>query len=113
MARNEASRATNSEVILPEDSTSLWPATAMATTGTEYLVGTTVLMSTSSHNAIILTVADHQPTGVSNLQIDVTDGSTRPWYASPVWIAVGVLGFIAILALVMAANRASTTTVED
>jgi hypothetical protein len=41
VARSEAGRATNRGVILPEEGTSLWPATATATTGTEFLVGTT------------------------------------------------------------------------
>jgi hypothetical protein len=61
-------RATNRGVILPEEGTSLWPATATATTGTEYLVGTTPASAVAalrwrtcfavaklSQNAIVLT----------------------------------------------------------
>jgi hypothetical protein len=40
VARIEANTAMNSAVILPENGTSLWPATATATTGTEYSAGT-------------------------------------------------------------------------
>jgi hypothetical protein len=39
VTRSEASRATNSVLILPENGISLWPATATSTTRTEYSVG--------------------------------------------------------------------------
>jgi hypothetical protein len=40
VARSEASTAMNSAVMLPENGSSLWPATATATTRTEYSAGT-------------------------------------------------------------------------
>jgi hypothetical protein len=40
VAQSEDSTAMNSAVILPENGSSLWPATATASTGTEYSVGT-------------------------------------------------------------------------
>ena len=38
-------------------------------------------------------------------------GSSRRWYASPVWIAIGVIGGILVLMLIVMALKGSNTTV--
>ena len=49
VARSAASRAMNGAVILPENGISLWPATATATTCTEYSVGTGIEKHVTPH----------------------------------------------------------------
>lgn len=46
-----------------------------------------------------------------SLTIDV-DTDEGAWYASPVWIAIGVLALVLIVALIMMAGRGGTTVVR-
>jgi hypothetical protein len=57
-----------------------------------------------------LIVAQAQPP-----QIDVQITEQRgAWYASPVWIAIGVIGLVVlVLLIVMAARGGGTTVVRD
>jgi hypothetical protein len=45
------------------------------------------------------------------INIEVNKGGGK-WYASPVWIAIGVIGGILILMLIIMALRGSTTVVK-
>ena len=52
------------------------------------------------------------------VDVDVhTNGGTTSWVVSPLWIAIGVIGFLAIVAIIVAVSRgtsgASTTIVKD
>jgi hypothetical protein len=49
-----------------------------------------------------------QPPSV-DVDVDTADGS---WYANPVWIAVGVIALVLIVALVVMAGRGGTTVVK-
>ncbi len=45
------------------------------------------------------------------INVEVNRGSRR-WYASPVWIAIGVIGGVLILMLIVMALRGNTTVVK-
>ena len=45
------------------------------------------------------------------IDVDVTTDRGGAWYASPVWIAIGVLAVIVILLLIVMAGRGGGTTV--
>ena len=45
------------------------------------------------------------------IKIEVNKGGSK-WYASPVWIAIGVIGGILLLMLVVMALRGSTTAAK-
>jgi hypothetical protein len=58
-----------------------------------------------------LIVAQAQPPQVD---VQITDQRGGAWYASPVWIAIGVIGLVVlILLIVMAARGGGTTVVRD
>jgi hypothetical protein len=58
-----------------------------------------------------LIVAQAQPPQVD---VQITDQRGGAWYASPVWIAIGVIGaVVVILLIVMAARGGGTTVVRD
>jgi hypothetical protein len=44
-----------------------------------------------------------------NIDVDTDEGA---WYASPVWIAIGVLALVLIIALIVMAGRGGTTVVR-
>jgi len=59
----------------------------------------------------IMTVAAAfaEPSGV---QVDIkTTESHSEWYTHPVWIAIGVIALVLIIALIAMAGRRNTTTV--
>jgi hypothetical protein len=70
----------------------------------------TVLIPSPIDRIHLIRVAEQQP-APSVAQAVLYE--TEAWYSSPVWIAVGVLGFIAIIALMIGANRSVTARVED
>lgn len=45
------------------------------------------------------------------IEVEVNKGGGR-WYASPVWIAIGVIGGVLILMLIVMALRGGTTVVK-
>ena len=45
------------------------------------------------------------------INIEVNKGGGK-WYASPVWIAIGVIGGVLVLMLIVMALRGSTTVVK-
>lgn len=55
-------------------------------------------------------VAAQQPSGQIEVDID-TDRGGGTWYASPVWIAIGAIAVIALIAFLVAAMRGGGTTV--
>lgn len=55
-------------------------------------------------------VSAQQPTGQIDVDID-TDGDA--WWANPVWIGIGVVGLLALIAIIVAASRGGTTVVKD
>jgi len=54
-------------------------------------------------------VAAQQPSG--QIDVDINTGGDGDWWASPVWIGIGVVALIAVIALVVAAARGGGTTV--
>ena len=69
-----------------------------------------VLISSPADRIALINVVEQQPEPSVALP-PLYD--TEEWYTSPVWIGVGILGFIAILALVIGASRSVTARVED
>jgi hypothetical protein len=56
--------------------------------------------------------AQSQPGGKLDVDINVNHGSGGArWYTSPVWIAIGALALIVIVALIFMAGRGGGTTV--
>jgi hypothetical protein len=45
-----------------------------------------------------------------NIDIDIDEGGA--WYTNPLWIGIGVVGIIAIIAVIVAASRGGTTVVK-
>jgi hypothetical protein len=54
-------------------------------------------------------VAAQQPSG--EIDVDVNAGGDGEWWASPMWIGIGVVALIAVIALIVAAARGGGTTV--
>ena len=46
------------------------------------------------------------------INVEVNKGGGRRWYASPVWIAIGVIGGVLVLMLIVMALRGGTTVVK-
>ena len=49
---------------------------------------------------------------VPQINVEVNKGGSRRWYASPVWIAIGVIGGVLVLMLIVMALRGGTTVVK-
>src|SRR5688572_31030859 len=45
------------------------------------------------------------------INVEVNKGGGRRWYASPVWIAIGVIGGVLVLMLIVMALKGGGTTV--
>ena len=56
-------------------------------------------------------VSAQQPTG--QIDVDIDAGGDDAWWANPIWIGVGVVALIALIALIVAASRGGTTVVKD
>jgi len=68
------------------------------------------LMATVS--ALVLTTATRAYALVQDAKIEIkTTESHGAWYTQPVWIAVGVIALVLILALIALAGRRNNTTV--
>ena len=46
------------------------------------------------------------------INVEVNKGGGGKWYASPVWIAIGVIGGVLVLMLIVMALKGSTTVVK-
>lgn len=70
----------------------------------------TKLMTTAS--ALVLTTATRAVALVQDAKIEVkmTD-SHGMWYTQPVWIAIGIVALVLVLALITLAGRRNNTTV--
>ena len=45
------------------------------------------------------------------INVEINKGGSRRWYASPVWIAIGVIGGVLVLMLIVMALKGGGTTV--
>lgn len=45
------------------------------------------------------------------INVEINKGGGRRWYASPVWIAIGVIGGVLVLMLIVMALKGGGTTV--
>ena len=58
--------------------------------------------------------AQQPPTGQLDVDIDVNDGGGGAWWTNPVWIAIGIIGaLVLVLIIVMAARGGGTTIVKE
>jgi hypothetical protein len=57
--------------------------------------------------------AQDQPSGKLDIDINLNDGGGGggSWYANPMWVAIGGLAVVLLLALVVMAGRSGGTTV--
>jgi amino acid transporter len=55
--------------------------------------------------------AQAQPRGKLDVDINVNHGGGGRWYANPLWIAIGALAVIVLIALIVMAGRGGGTTV--
>jgi hypothetical protein len=56
-------------------------------------------------------VSAQEPSTPIDVTID-TDGDSA-WWANPVWLGLGVVALLALIAIVVAASRGGTTVVKD
>src|SRR5262245_56740039 len=73
-----------------------------------------VLTLAFADHAVSLSADQGQPpSGQFDVNIDINKNKApvRAWYTSPVWIAIGVVALVAILALIITATRGGGTTV--
>jgi hypothetical protein len=55
--------------------------------------------------------APAQPSGKLDVDINVGHTGGTRWYANPLWIAIGVLAVIVLVALIVMAGRGGGTTI--
>jgi len=79
-----------------------------------------ILIGSAAVPAVALTAADsgyalaQQPSGQLDVNIDVDRGGGGAWWTNPVWIAIGVIGaLVLVLIIVMAARGGGTTIVKE
>jgi hypothetical protein len=72
----------------------------------------------SSHGTAIVALqqpsggaAPAQPSGKVDVDINVNHSGGGRWYANPMWIAIGALAVIVLIALIVMAGRGGGTTV--
>jgi amino acid transporter len=72
----------------------------------------------SSHGTAVVALqqpsggaAPAQPSGKVDVDINVNHGGGGRWYANPLWIAIGALAVILLIALIVMAGRGGGTTV--
>lgn len=49
---------------------------------------------------------------VQELEVEIGDNDDGAWYTSPLWLAIGAVALIAIIALVVSGRRGGTTVVK-
>ena len=70
----------------------------------------TKLMATAT--ALALTTATRAYALVQDAKIEIkTTDSHGAWYTQPVWIAIGIIALVLVLALIAMAGRRNNTTV--
>jgi hypothetical protein len=70
-----------------------------------------VLTLAAADHGLTMSVEQGQPPS-GQLEVDIdTDRDAAAWYTSPVWIAIGVVALILIIALIVTATRGGGTTV--
>lgn len=47
----------------------------------------------------------------AKIEVDVNDNRGSAWYTNPVWIAIGIIALVLIIALIAMAGRGRDTTV--
>ena len=68
------------------------------------------LMATAT--ALVLTTATRAYALVQDAKIEIkTTDSHSAWYTQPVWIAIGIIALVLVLALIAMAGRRNNTTV--
>ncbi|HSL20212.1 MAG TPA: hypothetical protein VK886_01660 [Vicinamibacterales bacterium] len=55
--------------------------------------------------------AQQQPSGRAQVDINVNRGGGGAWWASPVWIAIGIIGLVLLIVVIAMAARGGGTTV--
>ena len=71
-----------------------------------------VLTMAADHGFTVSVDQGQPPSGQIDVNIDVNKGhSSAAWYTSPVWIAIGVVALLVIIALIITATRGGGTTV--
>jgi hypothetical protein len=78
-----------------------------------------VLIGSAAVPAVAVAAADsgyalvQQPTPQLDVDIDVDEGGSA-WWTNPVWIAIGIIGaLVLVLIIVMAARGGGTTIVKE
>jgi lysylphosphatidylglycerol synthetase-like protein (DUF2156 family) len=62
--------------------------------------------------ALVLTTATRAYALVQDAKIEIkTTDSHGAWYTQPVWIAIGIIALVLVLALIAMAGRRNNTTV--
>jgi len=46
-----------------------------------------------------------------NIEVHTADGGSSRWYENPVWVAIGVLGLLLAVVLIVMASRGGGTTI--
>lgn len=46
-----------------------------------------------------------------NIEVHTADGGSSSWYENPVWVAIGALGLLLAIVLIVMASRGGGTTV--
>lgn|SRR6185295_591531 len=75
------------------------PVAATATVAALYAVPTATTLAVSA-------VQD------AKLEVTVNDNKGGAWYTNPVWIAIGIIALVLIIALIAMAGRRDTTVVK-
>ena len=62
-----------------------------------------------------LELAQQQPPPKGEIDININKGGGRAWWASPVWIAIGVVALVVLILLIVLATRGGggTTIVHE
>jgi amino acid transporter len=85
---------------------SVWSTPSIAAVGSSHDTTVVALQQPSGGGA-----AATQPGGKLDVDINVNHGGSGRWYANPVWIAIGALALIVLVALIVMAGRGGGTTV--
>jgi hypothetical protein len=78
-----------------------------------------IVIGSATLPAVAMAAADsgyalQQPTGQLDVDIDVNEGGGGAWWTNPVWIAIGIIGaLVLVLIIVMAARGGGTTIVKE
>lgn len=55
--------------------------------------------------------AAQQPSG--EIEVDIGTGGDAAWWTNPVWIGIGIVALIALIAIIVAALRGGTTVIKE